>query len=164
MRLLSMHLKYNPWKVALFKAWNNITCGVVASRSLAKRARVGRLRRVLRSMCTSRNNMGRYDAPWTCTVGRHVTHCSGPLAICIALGIIQKAPAGPLRLGVGTCRYKLCGLRQVALRRLETWVNLADSVCDVRAPKTCQEWIDANRELHGILYHKQPFHIKPRSR
>ena len=92
MRLLSMHMKYGPWKVTLIEAWKAEFSGVAVSRcpqSDPERLRAARLLRVLRRMCSARSDIAG-DEPWVASVGKNVTHCSGPLALCLSLGIIKK--------------------------------------------------------------------------
>ena len=187
MRLLSMHIKFGHWKRDLVIAWRDV-CGVSALRCCSGRhdpehARAVHLLRVLRHMCKARHD-AEGDGPWVASVGKNVTHCTGPLAICLSLGVIKKLGAkkgskatdvsgfrrfarrGVLRLGVHGHPYRLCSLQEgiVAVKRLRTWVVLADRIGTTVAPRTCRQWISAYKRMHGIMYETQPRHIKPRSR
>ena len=191
MRLLSMHHKYGPWKEALVTAWRNHR-GVAASRCSRRgldpeSARAMRLLHVLRHMCVARHDAGG-DEPWVASVGKNVTHCTGPLAICLALGVIKKlgvrkrktgskakafrrsvprrSASGILRLGVHGNTYRLCSPLEsiVAVKRLRSWVVLADRIGTMAAPRTCRQWISAYKRIHDIMYETQPRHIKPTSR
>ena len=189
LRLLSMHMKYGPWKVALIDSWKE-SCGVAMSRR-PRRDRAVRLLRVLRSMCSARH-ASVDDAPWVTSVGKNVSHCSGALAMCLALGVIKKiqkktraklsrarvgrvaesrrpsrltSPA-ILRLGVRGNLYRLCSLRESggAVQKLQSWVALADGLGEIVAPRTCRQWISEYKRLHGIMFQRRPHHIKPSSR
>ena len=188
LRLLSMHMKYGPWKVALMDSWKEF-CGVAVSRR--PRDRAVRLLRALRRMCSARNALVD-DKPWVTSVGRNVSHCAGALAVCLTLGVIKKiqkktraklsrarvgrvaesrrpsrlASLAFLRLGVhGTC-YRLCSLRESggAVQKLQSWVALADGLGEIVAPRTCRQWISEYKRLHGIMFERRPHHIKPCSR
>ena len=180
LRWLSIHLKYQPWKLVLVRAYTEIGAsasrrdsvaassgsgdGVAASRS--SRARAIALLRVLKLVCASRSGQVD-DAPWAETVGRNVSHVSGPITICIKLGVIRKTPHGTLRLGAMQGRYEPVTFSRSgsAIARLQTWVRAADAVgSQLVAPRTCRQWIDATAALHSILHRSGPMHIKPRSK
>jgi len=193
LRLLSMHLKYAPWKAALSLAWKeSSSMAVFRSRPRSPDARAARLLHVLRRVCAARSNQGG-DAPWAASVGKNVSHCSGPLATCVALGVIKKVgkakkskakeqtPKVPqvrgvavsrsstclvLRLGVGSGCYRLCTIGEsiVARRRLRSWVALADGVGEIIAPRTCQQWISAYTRVHEVTHSTKPYHLKPVNR
>lgn len=193
MRLLSIHIKYGHWKEALVTAWRRDGGGVAVSRCQgsglasedSEHARAVRLLRVLRGMCKAQHDAGPADdKAWVASVGKHVTHCTGPLAICIALGVVKKLGKvdkakrrrsaasrrpvasrrfGVLRLGVYGNTYRLSSLLEgvVAVKRLRTWVALADRIGAMAAPRTCRQWISAYKRMHDIMYETQPRHIKP---
>jgi len=188
LRLLSMNLKYGPWKEALIKAWHDDN-GVMALRCCGsdldrERARAARLLRVLRRMCSARHDKGGDDEPWAASVGKNVSHCTGPLAVCLALGVIKKIGGRKpnqknlkkalkvfrrscvLRLGVHGSPYRLCSSRErtAAVKRLHSWVVLADRMSVTAAPRTCRQWISAYQRMHEVMHETQPHHIKPHSR
>ena len=168
LRLLAMHLKYMHWKSDFVEEWKGLVAGVTEFRCLTTFQRAALLHRALHKVCLKRNKLREDDAPWTKTVGKNVTHVSGPLAICLAFCVVRKAPQGFLHLGVGKNRYDFVGLqcRGVGISRLKTWVTLADAISGsgVSAPHTCNQWIEASGKLHAIIHSETPYHIKPKSR
>ena len=183
LRLLGLHLKYKPWIEAFQEVWGRLQSRkrlreehLDRSGRLGVRRRVSRLLQALKGTCRAMKGVD--SKAWSSTVGRSISHVSGPLATCQALGVLKKVPKTRVpktcvpktRVGLelGSCkqRFRLCSLGEscVAAARLSRWVKVADAVAEYAAPRTCKQWIDSCKALLGILSKIKPHHIKPTSR
>ena len=181
--MLGLHLKYKPWIEAFQEEWSCLQSRkrlrekhLEGSGRLGVRLRVTRLLQALKGTCRAMKGVD-WKA-WSSTVGRSISHVSGPLAICQALGVLKKVPKTRvpkthvpktrvgLELGSSKQCFRLCSLGEscVAAARLSRWVKAADAVAEYAAPRTCKQWMDSCKALLGILSEVKPHHIKPTSR
>ena len=167
LRLVSIHLKYGPWKDAFIKAFRCAgVCGGGAQ------ARASRLLAVLQETCRAMHNRVDEQAPWVENVGHCISFVSGPLAFLTRLGVLQRAARGDLLLGMPgpNSMRRLCNAREQPriVAELSAWVHLADALGEPMAPQTCQEWVTAQRctvdifrqnPVKGMVFGRQVKHI-----
>ena len=150
MRLISIMLKYKPWRTPLLKLCRKfLPSRGSGSQGVIARARL--LLKVLKNLCREMDGSTEVCA-WGASLGRGVARATGPLAFLNSLGVLKPANGTrrPLQLGGGKelKSKRLCqGVRecQVAVRRLTTWVRLADALGAPPGPKTCLEWVTCHR-------------------
>ena len=154
MRLFSILLKYGPWRNALLVAYENTKA--VRGR-IDVQARAERILNALLSTCEAMN--GVIPEAWIQHLGHNVTHCSGPVPTLTSLRVLRPAACG--RSGVKKLRFgkqlrfkRVChGQRErgQALDRIAQYVKVADEIGDLEAPRTCQDWVESNEKLVGLL-------------
>ena len=159
MRLISISLKYGPWRDALLSAYRK-SRGSTVSRSAGVRERAEWILDILQSTCQEMN--GVIPEAWIQHLGHAISHCSGPVPTLTALRVIR--PAGKRacgRAGVQRLRFgkqprwkRMCTgtqERAQAVTRIAACVRLADEIGDVRAVKTCTQWISEHEKLMSVL-------------
>ena len=140
-----------------------LTLGVIKKIQKKTRAKLSRARGVAESRRPSR--------PTTWGVIKKVQKKTRA-KLSRARGVAEsRRPSRPtsrafLQLGVHGACYRLCSLRESggAVRKLQSWVALADGLGEIAAPRTCRQWISEYKRLHGIMFERRPHHIKPCSR
>lgn len=149
--MLSVQLKYGPWRDVFLAEWSarSEAFGVpVFRRTVQQRARL--LLQALRAMCQRMD--GYDDSVWLQSLGKNISHASGPLATLNRLKVVF--PCSDHRsLHLGLKRKRLCSGAQDTSRaclKLTAWVRLADE-CVVNAPKTCQDWITEHAKADRIF-------------
>lgn len=166
LRLICIQLKYGPWRDALVICWKRQAAGKqefwrsgVGDGHSADRARI--LVMALRDTC--QQMQGRDDSVWVASLGRNISHVSGPLATMARLGIVkkmrqgspQRMHAGVLKLGAssGTFRRLCSGVVEMASAETKVlrWVRVASGCRAVEAPKTCQEWVAEHGKVDAIF-------------
>jgi len=154
LRLLGIMLKYGPWRDAMVHAWRSIQeqQGFHGS-DVGGRARI--LTETLRLMC--KDMAGVDDTPWSESLGRNISHATGPLATLARLGILtkRKQHLHACRLQVGhtsAVRWLCSGVLAItqARSKVARWVRLADA-CQVRAPRTCKEWVSEHDRVNQVF-------------
>ena len=144
-----MQLKYGPWRNALVE--QRISMASKRKRSQQKygcldvpgRARmlVGVMKATCRQMHASDE-----DAAWVESLGRNISHVSGPLATMSRLAILHKAKKNAtgfkhLDLGRDRVSRRVCSGREesvVAQARVEAQVRLADAIGAPPGPRTAR--------------------------
>ena len=157
LRLLSVQLKYGPWREALMASWRSGVRALPGGAKSLQQARVDArakfLVKVLRDMCASME--GKDDKAWVASLGRGVSHIGGPLATLNRLKILRPSSGKHLVLGVGKgSKRRLCsGVQecQVAAGKLRTCVKLADETIVPKAPRSCRGWVDEHFRLDAIF-------------
>ena len=86
---------------------------------------------------------------WVLNVGHQQGHVSGPLALYHRLGLLKSAPEGTR--GAVSLAYGKWKRFQMILEELEKWIEMADEVGELGAPRTCKEWIAACSQLHDVV-------------
>jgi len=163
LRLVSVQLKYAPWREALMAAWRS---GVRAlpggGKSLQQATANVRARffvKVLRDMCA--NMVGMDDQAWVASLGHSVSHVSGPLATLNRLGILRPTSKQGLALGMGKgSRRRLCsGVRELraAAAKLGAYSKLSQETSVPKAPRTYQDWVDEHFRLDAIFTEHKVF-------
>lgn len=156
LRVLSVQLKYGPWRDAFVKCWARIAKGE-EFRGLGEQGRARILVKALQSMC--RQMHGCDDSVWNESLGKNISHVNGPLATLSRLGILKKVQQrrsrvrSVLKLGkMGTLRRLCSGVLEMASAKAKVlrWVKLA-SECHVDAPRTCQAWVAEHGKANAIF-------------
>ena len=162
-RLLSIELKYGPWRDALVRAhrevaleWAQAQRPLPEKTDLRDRARF--IYQVLVRLCMTMD--GVVPEAWIKHMGHNISHCSGPVPMLTKMGVIRRAAQSMVSGGQGVMcfgklpRYKrfCCNIaeRSRALRQISHHVALADELGDVQAPRTCAEWVVINA---GVVNH-----------
>ena len=159
LRIVSILLKYGPWRDALLAAFKKIQaarCGRLGELDVEARAEL--ILDILIATCEAMG--GVIPTAWIEHLGHNVSHCAGPVPFLTSLRVLR--PAGRCgRLGVKkflfgkqrrwkrVCRGKI--ERAQALQRIARYVKVADEVGDLQAPKTCQDWVESNDTVLGLL-------------
>lgn len=157
LRFLSVQIKYGPWREALMVSWRSgvraLPGGAKSLQQASVDVRAKFLVKVLRDMCA--RMQGKDDKAWVASLGRGVSHVSGPLATLNRLRILRPSPGKHLMLGMGQgSKRRLCsGVRefQVAAGKLRTFVKLADEAIVPKAPRSCRDWVDEHFRLDAIF-------------
>jgi hypothetical protein len=152
LRLISIMLKYRPWRVKLFSIWQQHHASESGCLGVTVCERAKLLLKVLRRLCEEMD--GRREVQvWGATLGRGVARAAGPLAFLNRLSVLltPSQSARPLMLGGGAslAPKRLCrGVREShkAVQKLTRWVNLADALGAPCGPKTCAEWVDQHKD------------------
>ena len=159
LRIVSILLKYGPWQAALLAAFQKILaarCGRLGELDVEARAEL--IFDILVATCEAMG--GVIPTAWIEHLGHNVSHCAGPVPFLTSLRVLR--PAGQCgRLGVKkflfgkqrrwkrVCRGKT--ERAQALQRIARYVEVADGLGDLQAPKTCQDWVESNEKVLGLL-------------
>lgn len=154
MRLISILLKYGPWRDALLAAYKQ-TRGVPAR--LDVHARAERILDILISTCEAMD--GVIPEAWIEHLGHSVSHCSGPVPMLTSWQVLRPVACG--RLGVKKLRFgkqprfkRVCRgkyERAKAVEHIARYVRMADEIGDLHAPRTCQDWVDSHERVVGML-------------
>ena len=152
MRLISISLKYGPWRDALLSAYRK-SRGSTVSRSAGVRERAEWILDILQSTCQEMN--GVIPEAWIQHLDHAISHCSGLVPTLTRLGVLRSVKgSGPgvrkMHFGKQSRFKRFCrGVeeRALALQRIAKYIPVADKIGDLAGPRTCQEWIDSNASL-----------------
>ncbi len=168
LRLVSIQLKYGPWRDVFVKQ------RVQMSRSsgsgdrsgsgvpVSKKARVKCLFDALAATCRRMQPIS--DDLWEESLGKNISYVCGPLAWLTQVGVLKTCPRGhKRRLTLGrTASKRLCtGVpeRKEAESRLLRWVGLADA-CEVQPPSACEQWVAEHERLSQVFNDRRMFKTK----
>ena len=154
LRLISIMLKYKPWRTRLLRAWKQLASKPKSGRQSVS-SRASALLRALCKLCVDMDR--RQDVRVLgANLGRGVARAAGPLALLNRLGVLKNVQdhnksVSTLMLGGGEeLRAKrVCqGVweRKDAMGKLRRWVRLADALGDPVAVRTCKEWVQAHQK------------------
>ena len=157
-RLLSISLKYGPWRDALLSAYREVSRRRqgVRARGGGGSSRASFILDVLSATCVAMSEV--IPEAWIKHLGYNISHCQGPVPTLSKLGVIRPAACSASgRSGVKMLlfgkqrRFKRlfagAAERRLALRRVGAYTELADDIGDLAAPRTCQEWVDSAAAL-----------------
>ena len=152
LRIISIQLKYGPWRDALVVAWKR-HCkdgeGVIG-----RAGRAAFIVKLLKHVCQAMH-MASLDA-WVDNLGLNIGYVAGPVPTLHRLGIL-KAVAGKRGRGVlcyskerrGRAKRLCVGFDEHARARalVGKFIDLSDAVGDVKAPRTCREWVEVQQNI-----------------
>ena len=150
LRLVSILLKYGPWRDALFCAYKKVKWEF-GRPGVQDRAQF--ILEILKQTCQAMH--GIVPDVWIEHLGHNVWHCSGPVPTLTRLGVLRSVKgSGPgvrkMHFGKQSRFKRFCrGVeeRALALQRIAKYISVADKIGDLAGPRTCQEWIDSNASL-----------------
>ena len=157
LRLISIQLKYGPWRDALATSW---ACRRKEREGVKGRAeRAAFIVELLQDVCRAMDRVV-IDA-WVDNLGRNISHAAGPVPTMHRLGILKGAVAKHkiLRYAKGGGRAKrLCVGREIGRSRtlVGKVIDLVDTVGDVRAPRTCREWVEVHERVLAAMGRSKP--------
>ena len=141
-------MKYGPWRDALTAAWVSECHGREGVHDRAERAAL--IVKLLKEVCRAMDRV-RVDA-WVDNLGHNISHVSGPVPTMHRLDILNRAAAGHATLCYGKDGgrgKRLCVGRGEGHARalVGKVIELADEVGDMRAPRTCREWVEVQERV-----------------
>lgn len=165
LRLCVIHLKYADWRETFLASW--VEVGVLGcGASCADRAD-----KLLQAMELTCSKMDGVDTArgraWAENLGYQISFVSSPLSMLMRLGVLKKCPLGRrggMRLGVlrkakfaRCCNPNRRRVRKVLLR----WVELADAIGEVPAPRSCQDWVQQHHKVMHMMRKHKPALLTP---
>ena len=165
MRPLSVQLKYGPWRDRFIVRWRDRARKVVAFRRSGEVSKGVRAKLLLDALCDTCYDMdGVDDDDWVASLGKSISHASGPLATLHRLGILKKTGlkrGQALHLGKKQKQLRrVCsGVREraAAKAKLLRWVELSQSLPETIAPRTCQNWVEEHARLDKLFQKQRLF-------
>jgi len=155
LRLVSILLKYGPWRDALFCAYKKV------KREFGGQGVQGRAQNILEILKQTCHAMdGIVPDAWIENLGHNMTHCSGPVPTLTRLGVLRAVKGsgspGVQKMQFGKqprCKRFCRGVKErgVALHRIAKYISVADKIGDLAGPRTCQEWIDSHASLVELV-------------
>ena len=146
LRLVSIKLKYGPWRRKLEQVYQEeIRQAQWRARRTNRHHRAKFVLHLLQR--TAREMHGQVHAPWALNVGSNIGFCSGPVPYLTSLGVMASAKHGAkhaLVFGKHGKRKRVCdGAIEVArpLQKLVKLATVADELSRLPAPRTCKDWI-----------------------
>ena len=176
LRLCVMHLKYADWRQAFTSAWKGV--GKLGREGNVE-SRAEKLLQAFEATCHAMHiDDGDSDGcmdlskAWADNLGHNIAFVSSPLSLLARLGIVRKCPLnarGALRLGTqadATFLRRLCSkrARPRVLSLLVRWVNFADALGDVVAPRTCRDWVEQFDNVQMKMRQHRPCLLTPPAR
>ena len=159
--MLSILLKYGPWRDALLAAWE-CRCAGVKRRKDSQRQRAVRLLQVLRATCTGMHGKLSEVLPWIESLGYNISHVGGPLPTLSRWKVLRPVAVGHRQaLELGKCVSKAAtGVKRLAqgvaetrtaVRHLIQLVKLADRIGKVPGPLSCHDWMREHESIVGAF-------------
>lgn len=154
MRLVSLQLKYAPWRDALFDVYkqHSSRCPGVGG---CCRQRANFMLDLLREVCLRMDGVT-CDA-WHRNVSHRLWFTSGPALYLTRLHILLPARKSGLQLRFlknGSIRKRLCHSRAevaAAIAQLELQFRAVDDCAALQTPRTCAEWIGSASRCASIF-------------
>ena len=165
LRIISIQLKYGPWRDALVVVWKRHRKegeGVIG-----RAGRAAFIVKLLKCLCQAMH-MVSMDA-WVDNLGLNIGYVCGPVPTLQRLGILKKAVTGKRGRGVlcfstkenkrGQRAKRLCvGIDEHTRARalVGKLIDLSDAVGDVKAPRTCREWVEVQQQIVDKMVEIKP--------
>ena len=154
LRLVSLQLKYGPWRDALLEVYKQHSSRCPGVKGLC-RQRANFILDLLQEVCLRMDGV-KCDA-WHRNVSHRLWFTSGPASFLARLRILLPARKLGLQLRFmknNTIRKRLCHSRAevaAAVSQLELHIRAADDCAALPAPRTCAEWIESASGCASVL-------------
>ena len=170
-RLLSILLKYDPWRDTWLASWECGSAGVKGS----CRQRAARLLHALIATCKKMHGKLNEVLPWIESVGYNISHVSGPLPTLSRWGVLRPVLDGQKRGALQLGKYvdkQTTGLKRVAkgfaetsraVHNLTQLVKLADRIGHVSCPRSCHDWLEQHDSIVAAIGQEQVPGLLPRT-